>query len=107
MKSKAFENFIQDRCEEILENDSRYQELSYKILEAQKKLKTLLSKKELNLLNDLEKLEIEQKTLGIRLCFADSFVPKLYPLYLNCTQILSENDLHKSGYTCKRELKRV
>ncbi len=22
MKSKAFENFIQDRCEEILENDS-------------------------------------------------------------------------------------
>ena len=104
MKSKAFERFIQDRCEEILENDSEYQELNYKILEAQKKLKTLLSKKELDLFHEIEKLSIEQQNLGIHLCLSDIFVPKMYPMYLICTQILAENDLHKNGYESNQVL---
>ncbi len=104
MKSEAFKRFITERCEEILENDSEYQELNYKILEAQKKLKTLLSKKELDLFHEIEKLSIEQQNLGIHLCLSDIFVPKMYPMYLICTQILTENDLHKNGYESNQVL---
>jgi len=46
MKSKAFENFIKDRCEEILENDSEYRKLIDEMLKHEKKLRTRLDKKQ-------------------------------------------------------------
>ncbi len=104
MKSKAFKRFITERCEEILENDSEYQEFNSKILAKQRKLKSFLSKEELDLFHEIEKLSIEQQNLGIHLCLSDIFVPKMYPLYLNCTQILTENDLHKNGYESNQVL---
>jgi len=43
MKSKAFYEFVSARCEEILENDLQYQQLSKKALESEKKLREALN----------------------------------------------------------------
>lgn len=104
MKSEAFKRFITERCEEILKRDREYQEFNSKILAKQRKLKSFLSKEELDLFHEIEKLSIEQQNLGMHLCLSDIFVPKMYPMYLICTQILTENDLHKNGYESNQVL---
>ena len=104
MKSEAFKRFITERCEEILERDREYQEFNSKILAKQRKLKSFLSKEELDLFHEIEKLSIEQQNLGMHLCLSDIFVPKMYPMYLICTQILNENDIHKNGYESNQVL---
>ena len=43
MESKAFYEFVSARCEEILENDLQYQQLSKKALESEKKLREALN----------------------------------------------------------------
>lgn len=58
-KSKAFEEYVAQRCEEILEHDEEYKKLSCKLTEKLKELKSTLSDKQIKTFLEYEILDSE------------------------------------------------
>jgi len=62
-KSKAFDEYVAKKCEEILEHNEEYQQLNSQILEAEKKIKAKFTDDIKDFL-EYERLIIEQLTLS-------------------------------------------
>lgn len=59
LKSSSFKEFIQKRCEEIIENDEGYQKYSVLILKAENSLLSLLQSDNLKIFQEYEKLNTD------------------------------------------------
>lgn len=55
MESKAFNDFIQARCEEILQSNNTYTEINNSVIESEKNLKKSLNEKQKELFKDFDK----------------------------------------------------
>jgi len=58
-KSLAFQEFLQKRCEEIIENDERCISLNSKILKLEQELYPLLSEKTLGMVLKIDEFTLE------------------------------------------------
>ena len=59
IKSAAFQEFLQKRCEEIIEKDEEYMEINNLILQKENEIKILASDELLIKLNEYEKLNTD------------------------------------------------
>lgn len=57
--SKAFEEFVMKRCEEIINNDQECRQLSCKVTEKIKELKETLSNEQIKIFLEYESLDSE------------------------------------------------
>ena len=74
--SKAFDEFIYKRCEEIVSNDEECNQLKEDILCIDEKIRNSLNSEQLKIFNDYEGLMINLKSLeGFKL------YKKVFPIY--------------------------
>jgi hypothetical protein len=79
MSSVAFQEFLQKRCEEIIEGDEEYRGINELILQKEGKIKTLVSGELLIKINEYEKLNLDLIAHAIFLIYRqaiDDFSPK-------------------------------
>ena len=72
MESKAFDEFLAKRCEEILENDEFYININHDILKIEQELLPLLTHEALNKFLKIDELSIKLINRICKLC-TDNF----------------------------------
>jgi hypothetical protein len=67
LKSQAFQEFLQKRCEEITANDDTHKELNKKLIKLDKSLKSIMSPEAYKIFMEYESISIRQENNLIRI----------------------------------------